>query len=417
MDNNGIVDIRFQSVPTRVADVEEDRVCLRRGWVKKADVMTPEEALAYCDEQLKASPNDASLWRLRGVAWMGKAWGDKTYYRNALHSLDEALRHDPSCAEALTDRGRIRTIKKDYSSALLDFAEAIRLDPADPNPYLRRGLLHLRERAFEDARADCTQAINLDPGSEHAYTVRGGVAFVQDDRKSAESDYGEAIRCNPRVGEALENRALLRLKNRDADRALHDINDAIRLRPQEPHYFFIRGCCWFMKKDDRKALEDLTESIRLRPNHPTAYLFRAYLYQSLEKDQLALQDFEVVSRFDPNDLGLICEVAWLLATTSDDDVRDGKRAIDFAKKACQRTEWKVDSPIAALAAGYAAEGDWENATHFQTDAISKAPKGGRERRETALQLYRNRQMLRIPKLQKRDRLETTIAEIAINYDE
>jgi tetratricopeptide (TPR) repeat protein len=417
MNDGVVVDSRLQSMPARIVGVDEDSVCLTRGWAKTLEVMSPEEALAYCEEQLKADPKDVSIWRLRGLAWKGIALRDEKDYRNAIYSLDEALRINPKCAEALADRGHVRLIRKEYASAQADLSAAIQIDPTNPVWYVRRAALRMQQRECEDAKRDCDRALQLDPDSNYAYSTRGDIESKNGERKAAIADYSEAIRCNPRIADAYGNRALCWLLERDADNALHDLDDAIRLQPKEAFYFLQRGCCWFLKNDGNKAVEDMSEFIRLHPNHPLGYVFRAYVHQVVGSDKLALDDFETALRFDPKDTPLLCDIAWLLATSSDVEVRDGKRAVEFAKKACELTEWKRDAAISALAAGYATSGDWNNANHFIAEAISKSPDEGLDRKQAAQQLYKNHKPLQISALRRKERFEVVIATMSLGFSD
>jgi len=59
-------------------------------------------------------------------------------------------------------------------------------------------------------------------------------------------------------------------------------------------------------------------------------------------------------------------LAWLLAVCPDAKVRNGKKAIEYAKKACELSEWETPSWFGALAAAYAEAGDFDNAVKWQT---------------------------------------------------
>jgi len=57
------------------------------------------------------------------------------------------------------------------------------------------------------------------------------------------------------------------------------------------------------------------------------------------------------------------------ATCPDEKYRDGKKAIEFAKRGCELTNWKDPFKLGTLAAGYAELGDITQAVRWQTQAI------------------------------------------------
>src|SRR5262249_19208480 len=62
-------------------------------------------------------------------------------------------------------------------------------------------------------------------------------------------------------------------------------------------------------------------------------------------------------------------LAWLWAT-GPDGVRDGKRAVEAATRACELTDWKENEFLDTLAAAYAEVGDFDKAVEYQKKAVS-----------------------------------------------
>jgi hypothetical protein len=66
---------------------------------------------------------------------------------------------------------------------------------------------------------------------------------------------------------------------------------------------------------------------------------------------------------------MLDELAWLLATYPEPDVRDGAEAVRLAERACTLTNRRVPAFLATLAAAYAETGDFSRGVAIGEEAL------------------------------------------------
>jgi tetratricopeptide (TPR) repeat protein len=114
---------------------------------------------------------------------------------------------------------------------------------------------------------------------------------------------------------------------------------------------------------------------------PRDFLGRYILGQVLQQQGRYAEAEEAylgVIKAQPTFVPAYDSLARLLATCPDDKSRDGKRAVEYATTACERTGWKDPSCLDTVAAAYAEAGQFEEAV-IQTRCGTARPGGGPSR--------------------------------------
>ncbi|MBW1782375.1 MAG: M48 family metalloprotease [Deltaproteobacteria bacterium] len=114
----------------------------------------------------------------------------------------------------------------------------------------------------------------------------------------------------------------------------------------------------------------LNQQILKEPRNIDLYLNLAMIYQQMGKDPETVGVYERIIGLDPNRAVALNNLAWLLATTSDEDLRDPSRAVALAKRAValERSPGFLDT----LAEAYFAEGRVDEAIRTIEEAIATA---------------------------------------------
>jgi tetratricopeptide (TPR) repeat protein len=283
---------------------------------------------------------------------------DRGDYASAIAAFDTVLKQDRTNAAAYFGRGRAYALKKNPDRALTDLSQAVSLDPGYTAAYFQRGLIYLAKRDADHALEDFGQVLRLDPGSATARVKRGQVYL---------------------------------LLRRDFKQAITEYTEALKLNVQERSAYFGRGMAYQSQKEYDRAIADLSQALALDPQDAFAYEIRARAYLGKKEYQKALSDLRRVVDLEPNDADSYNSLAWLLGTCPDPAIRDGKKAIALARKACELTEYKSASSLDTLAAAYAEDGQFTEAVRWQKQALvtaqSERSASQREQSLRRLRLY------------------------------
>ena len=83
------------------------------------------------------------------------------------------------------------------------------------------------------------------------------------------------------------------------------------------------------------------------------------------------------------------------ATATDDKLRNGKAAVENAKKACEITGYKQFPALEALAAAYAEAGNFDEAVNWANKALELAPGMKKGMCQSEIELYKSKKPLRM----------------------
>jgi tetratricopeptide (TPR) repeat protein len=107
----------------------------------------------------------------------------------------------------------------------------------------------------------------------------------------------------------------------------------------------------------------------------------------------ALEAYDEAIRLGPKQSQGYNNKAYLLATCAEEKFRDGKKAVELAKKAVELTgpnDPNRANNLDTLACAYAEAGDFDNAVKTMTEALEKAPPFARDEFEMKMKLFKDK---------------------------
>jgi tetratricopeptide (TPR) repeat protein len=348
----------------------------------------PEEQLADFNAAVEADPTNATAWQARAAYYITRGEFDK-----AIEDFEKILEKDPNnipVRQALTEA--LTNLDK-FDLALTHANKTIELQPQASMNYTLRARVHERKGDLEKAVADLDEGLKIEPQDRIALYMRARVHYLQDKFDAARDDLGKFMQLEPASPQGVLLRSMIAAGEKRFHEAISDLQLLLRANPKNVELRLQLGGYLVADQRPRKAIEIFTAIIEEDKDNWVALRSRGDALLSISKHKEAIADYEAGLKVQPDDHGLLNNLAWVLATSTFDDLRDGKRAIELGTKACEVTKYELPHILSTLAAGYAETGDFENAIKWSTKAVELGRdklKDQIEQLEKELDSYKNK---------------------------
>ena len=186
------------------------------------------------------------------------------------------------------------------------------------------------------------------------------------------------------------NRGFSYLDSKQYDQAISDFTKALEINPMLANVHFVRGTAYYYKGQYDQALSDYNKAIELNPRLADAYKGRGAIYIKKEQYDRAISDYNKVLELNPSDYEAHNNLSWILATSKTVGLRNGKKALELALKACELSNWENPSFFDTLAAAYARVGDFNNAVKWQVKALESPKLNKNPEAQQRLKFYKER---------------------------
>jgi len=251
------------------------------------------------------------------------------------------------------------------------------------------------------AKADLDRAVELSKDDIEGLLLRAKNAIDMDDIEAAQRDVNTIIDLAPDQVDAIFLRSQIASEQKRFGDAIKDLRLLLQDQPKEsPNIKLLMQLGLLYSMDDRptEAIKVFGQVTKLDSEYWQAYRMRGDTLLAMKEYSKAIADFEKALKLAPNDnverSGILNNLSWTLSTSLEDDVRNGKRALELGLEACELTEYKKPHILSTLAAAYAETGQFEKAVEWSQKAVelgreSKEPQ--LEQLEAELESYRKKE--------------------------
>ena len=193
-------------------------------------------------------------------------------------------------------------------------------------------------------------------------TLLAGLSFIQASTfRDYETLFLSALMKNPDAWVASYNLGLWYVDRGRPREAVVMHAAALRAKPDEPDVVLNFGVALAGLGRTEEALPLFRKAAAMRPDHPETRLDLAAGLDLAGAPAEAVIAYREALRLRPGWTRAERQLAWLLATTEDEQVRDGAAAVELATRACARTKDTIARCQDTLAAAEAASGKFEQA--------------------------------------------------------
>ncbi|MBL8891424.1 MAG: tetratricopeptide repeat protein [Planctomycetaceae bacterium] len=321
-----------------------------------------------------------------------------------LADLNQAVEVDPKNIEVRRARAIYFMRIADNAKAILDFQAILEAEPTIENRLLLANVMMEADQL--DQALELLAAAEAADGEFRPQMMMAQIYFRKKEYEKCLENVDKVLGMVQDLPEATNMRILSLLQLERHEEALAAAEEWVEKMPNNPQGYWLRSIANSSLDKFDEAIQDLQFLVESVPDAPLFKLQLANLYNASDRPRAALKIFEELqeespdlegfyrSRGDaylstgqhaeaiadyekelaknPDDSGTLNNLAWVLATSPTDSVRNGARAIELGLKAAELTKYEQAHILSTLASGYAETGDFEKAREWIAKAVAIA---------------------------------------------
>ena len=290
----------------------------------------------------------------------------------AIEHFRKALESDPNYMLTYDNLGSALVNDNKPQEALEVYRKGLEIDPKNATTQNNLGGLLAQLGNYEEAVGHYRTALELDPKFAQAHYNLANALAKTGKTDEAESHYSTATQIRPEYAEAHGNLANLLVSKKNFDEAVREYRKAIEIKPDYPLAQVNLAMVLASRGEIDEALAMLNEIVKAHPESADTHFALGTLLNRQRKTRDAVWHWRQGLRLQPGRLDIVYRVAWTLATSPDDSVRDGARAFEYASAAVKATGSRDPLLLDALAAAYAEMGQFPAAAQIAAQAVTLA---------------------------------------------
>jgi tetratricopeptide (TPR) repeat protein len=249
--------------------------------------------------------------------------------------------------ELLADSGKL-------DESLAHFNKSIELQPDFQKGRVRAAGILIKKGMLEEATVRLQEVLDLNPGHLDAHFRLAGVLETKGLIEEAIPHYEKVLELDSRHLKAHVNLARIFFNKGMLEEATNQFRELLKINTDDPFNHFDLACVLVKRGLIEEAIESFRRAVEIDPRFVDGHLRLGQTLASQGDFESAIAHLRTVISLDPDNLPALNELAWLLATCSTAEIRDGAWAVRLIEPACAATGYRNPLLMSTLAAAYAA---------------------------------------------------------------
>jgi tetratricopeptide (TPR) repeat protein len=274
----------------------------------------------------------------------------------------------------------LAVLERDFAPKILrdDIAgneKWLEVEPQNAGLRAELAACYLEANRFDDALVQLKEAARLDPSAGRHYDV-ARVLLLQQKYDDAEPLFRQAVALRPDFAEALYGLAVVMHGQNRIEDAI-ELYQRVLIRDASNvagHYNL--GRAFAARGQNERAIHSFEKAIALAPEDADARQGLARTLVMVNQLSEAVYQYRRTLEIDPDRIGALLDLAWIIATAPDLELRVPAEGVRLAERAVAITNRQNATALDTLAAAYARADRIEEAIAIAEDAIKVAVASG-----------------------------------------
>jgi protein O-mannosyl-transferase len=302
-------------------------------------------------------------------------------------ALEAPFRYSP---EAHSGLGNALLQKGEIEEAIFHFEKFVQLRPDHAEAYYNLGGALLREERVDEAITQYEKALKLGMVWADLENNLGNALLRKGEIDGAVLHFQKFLKLctDKKRAEGNFNLGIALFQKGQISEAIAHYREAVKLQPDYAEAQNNLAAVLLQEGEVDEAISLWEKVLKLRPNYVKAHLSLANALLQKGKTEEATAHFGKALQIEPRSISVLNQWAWVLATNSQAQIRNGAKAIELAQQADQISGGQNPIVLRTLAAAYAEDRQFAQAIETVQKALELATTQGNTNWVNALQKER-----------------------------